>query len=480
MDPHNTGEFCSKEAMEYWQKVDFYIGGSEHAVGHLLYSRFWNQFLHDLGLVPHREFAQKLVNQGMIQGRSNFVYRAKERFFEEYLMIKVLKPFFEEEGPIEITGADFEEEIKYDFAFETNNLVIEVTSIKQLDKIERIRKSALEDGKRLMVLYTEELTDHINEPAVIADCIRAALASREDFIVTSKQPSGEQLFVSHSLLYKYSPETVTKIHVDVNIVDNDVLDLEKARKTALFANANFKLDAEGKYTCSWEVEKMSKSKFNVVNPDDIVAEHGADCFRMFEMFLGPITDAKPWNTKGITGVSGFLRKFWSMFFEGENFRVTEEAPTRDELRALHTCIKKVTDDIERMSMNTCVSHFMIATNDLRSLKCNKRAVLEPLVILLAPFGPHVAEELWHLLGHQTTVCDAAWPVLNEEYLKTDTVNYPIQINGKLRANLELPSDISAQDAEKAALSLEIVQKWLEGNTPKKVVFVPGRMINVVV
>jgi leucyl-tRNA synthetase len=173
MDPHNDQAFCSKEAMEYWQRVDFYIGGSEHAVGHLLYSRFWNHFLYDLGLVPHREFAQKLVNQGMIQGRSNFVYRAKERFFEEYLMIKVLKPFFEEEGPIEITGADFEEEIKYDFAFETNNLVIEVTSIKQLDKIERIRKSALEDGKRLMVLYTEELTDHINEPAVIADCIRA-------------------------------------------------------------------------------------------------------------------------------------------------------------------------------------------------------------------------------------------------------------------------------------------------------------------
>lgn len=480
MDPHNAGEFCSKEAMQYWQKVDFYIGGSEHAVGHLLYSRFWNQFLFDLGLVPHREFAQKLVNQGMIQGRSNFVYRAKERFFEEYLMIKVLKPFFEEEGPIEITGADFEEEIKYDFAFETNNLVIEVTSTKQLDKIERIRKSALEDGKRLMVLYTEELTDHINEPAVIAESIRAALSSREDFIVTSKQPSGEQLFVSHSLLYKYSPETVTKIHVDVNIVNNDVLDLDKARKTALFANANFKLDSEGKYTCSWEVEKMSKSKFNVVNPDDIVAEHGADCFRMFEMFLGPITDAKPWNTKGISGVSGFLRKFWSMFFEGENFRVEEGTPTRDELRALHTCIKKVTDDIERMSMNTCVSHFMIATNDLRGHKCNKREILEPLVILMAPFGPHIAEELWHLLGHQTTVCDATWPTLNEEYLKTDTVNYPIQINGKLRANLELPADITAQDAEKATLDLEIVQKWLEGNTPKKVVFVPGRMINVVV
>lgn len=480
MDPHNNQEFCSKEAMNYWQKVDFYIGGSEHAVGHLLYSRFWNHFLYDLGLVPNREFAQKLVNQGMIQGRSNFVYRAKERFFEEYLMIKVLRPCLEDFGPIMIAGADYEEEIKYDFAFETNNLVIEVTSIKQVDKIERIRQSALADNKRLLVLYTEELTDHINNPTFIAEKIRRALASKEEFITSSEKHTGEQLFVSHSLLYKYSPETVTKLHVDVNIVDNDILDLEKARKTAQFANANFKLDADGKYTCSWEVEKMSKSKFNVVNPDDIVAEHGADCFRMFEMFLGPITDAKPWNTKGITGVSGFLRKFWSMFYDGETFRVSEEAPNRDELRVLHTCIKKVTDDIERMSMNTCISHFMIATNDLRSMKCSKRAVLEPLVILIAPFGPHFAEELWHQLGHTTTVCDAVWPSHNEDCLKTDTKEFPVQINGKLRATIELPSDVLAADAEAAALGLDQIQKWLEGQVPKKVVFVPGRMINIVV
>ncbi|MFN0034057.1 MAG: leucine--tRNA ligase [Saprospiraceae bacterium] len=480
MDPLNDREFCSKAAMDYWQKVDFYIGGSEHAVGHLLYSRFWNQFLHDLGLVPHREFAQKLVNQGMIQGRSNFVYRAKERFFEEYLMLKVLRPFFSEEGPMAISEPNFEEQIKYDFAFETNNLVIEVTSTKQLDKIERIRRTALADGKRLMVLYTEELTDHINEPEAIAEKVRRALASRENFIATSEQHSGEQLFVSHSLLHKYSPDVVTKLHVDVNMVDNDMLDLEKARRTPQFANANFKLDATGKYACSWEVEKMSKSKFNVVNPDDIIAEHGVDCFRMFEMFLGPITDAKPWNTKGITGVSGFLRKFWGLFFEGETFRVTDDAPDRDELRILHTCIKKVTDDIERMSMNTCVSHFMIATNDLRSLKCAKRAVLEPLVTMLSPFGPHFAEELWHRLGHNTTVCDAVWPVHDDEHLKTDSVNYPIQINGKLRATIELPAAITAVEAEKATLELEQVQRWLEGNTPKKVVFVPGRMINVVV
>ena len=226
---------------------------------------------------------------------------------------------------------------------------------------------------------------------------------------------------------------------------------------------------------------MSKSKFNVVNPDDMVTEYGADCFRMFEMFLGPITDAKPWNTQGISGVSGFLRKFWGLFFNAAGqFIVSDEAPNKDELKILHTCIKKVTDDVERISMNTCVSHFMIATNDLRRMNSAKRAVLEPIVVMLAPFGPHIAEELWRLLGHSSTVCDASWPVLNEEYLKTDTYVFPIQINGKLRATIELPTDVNAADAEAAALALEQVQKWLEGKAPKKVVFVPGRMINIVV
>ena len=481
MDPHNDGEFCSRPAINYWQQVDFYLGGAEHAVGHLLYSRFWNHFLYDLGLVPHREFARKLVNQGMIQGRSNFVYRAKEQFFEEYLMIKVLKPFFADMGPMVIAEPDYEEEFQYDFAFEANDLVIEVTSWRQEEKIARVYKSALADGKRLMVLFTEELIDHINEPDVTAGKIRAALQSREKYIASTEKPVCEQLFVSENLLYKYHPDAFTKLHVDVNLVDADILNLEKARTQPMFEKANFKLDPKGHYTCSYEVEKMSKSKYNVVNPDDIVAEHGADCFRMFEMFLGPITDAKPWNTQGISGVSGFLKKFWGLFFNGSGaFSVSDEDLTKEELRVLHTCIKKVTDDIERMSMNTCVSHFMIATNELRRLNTSKRAALEPLVIMLAPFGPHTAEELWHQLGHDTTVCDAAWPVYNEEYLKTDTVNYPIQINGKLRATIELPSDVTAHDAEQAALALEMVQKWMEGKPARKVVFVPGRMINVVV
>jgi leucyl-tRNA synthetase len=481
MDPNNAGAFCSTEAMAYWQDVDFYIGGSEHAVGHLLYSRFWNHFLYDIGKVPQREFAKKLVNQGMIGGRSNFVFRAKEQFFEEYLLKKVLVPFFAELNPTIVTGAHFEEDYTYDFVFEAQNLAIEVTSIKQTDKINRIRQNTLAEGKRLLVLYTEELSDHINEPEVCAEKIRRALASTEEYIVTPDKPKSEQLYVSHSLVSKYSPNVFTALHVDVNIVEADVLNLEKARGTNQFKKSNFKLDADGKFTCSYELEKMSKTKYNVVNPDVMVAEYGADCFRMFEMFLGPITDAKPWNTQGISGVSGFLKKCWGLFFDKSGqFSVSAAEPTRDELRVLHNCIKKVTDDIERMSMNTCVSHFMIATNDLRKLDCSKRAILEPIVTMLTPFGPHIAEELWRLLGHSSTVCDATWPTLIEEHLKSDTKEFPIQINGKLRATIELASDVPAAEAEAAALALEVVQRWLEGQTPKKVVFVPGRMINIVV
>jgi leucyl-tRNA synthetase len=480
MDPNNDGAFCSKEALDYWQDVDFYMGGSEHAVGHLLYSRFWNQFLYDIGKVPHREFAKKLVNQGMIGGRSNFVFRAKEQFFEEYLLKKVLVPFFQELGPNVVSGASFEEDFTYDFTFEHANLAIEVTSIKQQDKINRIRQNALAAGKRLLVLFTEELTDHINEPEVAAEKIRRALADTAAYTANEQEPVCSQLYVSHNLTQKYSADAFTPLHVDVNIVEADVLNLEKARTVNQFEQANFKLDANGKFTCSHELEKMSKSKYNVVNPDIMVAEHGADCFRMFEMFLGPITDAKPWNTQGISGVGGFLKKFWGLFFDKTGqFSVTNEEANRDEYRILHTCIKKVTDDIERMSMNTCVSHFMIATNDLRKLNCNKRAVLEPLLVMLTPFGPHIAEELWRMLGYHNTICDATWPSLVEEYLKSDTKEYPIQINGKLRATISLPTDTSAADAEAAAMALEQVQKWLEGSTPKKVVFVPGRMINIV-
>ena len=481
MDPQNGEAFCSPEAINYWQDVDLYIGGSEHAVGHLLYSRFWNHFLFDTGLAPKKEFAKKLINQGMIQGRSSFVYRAKERFFEEYLMLKVLKPFFNEQGPFEVHAPDFEEAWQYDFAFGASDLVIEVTSYKLIDKIEQIRAAAESDQKRLLVLSIEELADNINRPDRIAEKISDALKSKEKFIMSRETPKSEQLFVSFNLVHKYNPENLTRLHVDISYVNNDFLDTEKVRQVSMFKNAAFKLDADGKFLTCPEVEKMSKSKYNVVNPDDMVAQYGADCFRMYEMFLGPIEVSKPWNTNGITGVSGFLRKFWSLFFDNAGqWKVVDDAPSADELRVLHTCIKKVTEDIERFSMNTCVSHFMIATNELRDLKCSKRAVLEAMLALMAPFAPHVSEELWHLLGHTSSVCDAQWPVLNETYLKTDSINYPIQINGKLRAHVDLPSGCTDEEAIAAALAVEQVKKWLDGQTPKKVIHVKGRMINIVV
>ncbi len=481
MDPHNEVEFCGKAALDYWQGVDVYCGGAEHAVGHLLYSRFWNHFLYDLGLAPRREYAKKLINQGMIQGRSNFVFRAKERFFEQYLWIKILQPFFSQEGPIQLANASHEETFTYDFAFETHDLAIEVTSYKQLDKIERVRQTAEADGKRLLLLFNEELADHINDHAFTAAKIRQALDSREAFIMNQDEPASEILYVSYDLTHKYDPDSFSKLHVDVNIVDGDVLDLAQAAGKPMFHKAAYKIDpAENKFYCSWEVEKMSKSKFNVVNPDDMVDKYGADCFRMYEMFLGPIEVGKPWDTKGITGVYNFLRRFWGLFLDEQGqFAVRDEAPGQDELRILHQTIKKVTDDIERYSMNTCVSHFMIMTNELRSLKCNKRAILEPAVVLMAPFAPHVAEELWRRLGHESSVCSAAWPELNPEYLKSDTVTLAVQINGKLRGTLEVAVGLPNPEVEALVLAQEFVQRNVQGLTIRKMVVVPNKIVNIV-
>ncbi len=371
MDPQNNGAFASKEAIDYWQRVDFYLGGSEHATGHLLYSRFWNKFLKDLGLVPHEEFAAKLLNQGMIQGRSNFVYRLKS------------------------------------------------------------------------------------------------------------SESGHPVFVSHGLKDQYE---TTKLHVDVNIVDNDILDVAAFKNWREdFINAEFILE-DGKYVCGWEVEKMSKSKFNVVNPDNIVEKYGADTLRMYEMFLGPLTDAKPWNMNGISGTFNFLRKFWRLFFEDQSGKQkwTDAEPTAEELKVLHRTIKRVEEDIERLSFNTVVSTFMIAVNDLNDLKCHKKAILQDMLILLAPYAPHITEELWVALGNEAgTISAASFPVFNPKYLEESAFEYPIQINGKVRANIPFPVDMSKEDIEQGVLANETVQKWLEGKAPKKVVVVPKRIVNVV-
>jgi leucyl-tRNA synthetase len=365
MDARNDKEYFSKEAVNYWQNVDLYVGGAEHATGHLIYARFWNKFLFDIGMCPKQEPFQKLINQGMIQGRSNFVYRI----------------------------------------------------------------------------------------------------------------NGTNTFVSNHLIDQYE---VTKLHVDINIVDNDVLDIEAFKQWRTeFATAEFVLE-DGKYICGWEVEKMSKSMYNVQNPDDLVIKYGADTLRMYEMFLGPIEQSKPWDTKGIEGVYRFIRKFWRLFYNENGFIVNNDEATKEELKILHKTIKKIKEDNERFSFNTAVSAFMICVNELTDSKCHKKSILEPLVALLSSYAPHICEELWHQLGNSESVTKAKFPDYNKAYLVESEFNYPVSFNGKMRFVLPLPIDMSNADVEKAALAAPEAEKWLEGKTPKKVIVVPKKIINIVI
>ncbi|SMO33842.1 leucine--tRNA ligase [Solitalea koreensis] len=367
MDARNDNEFASREAIDYWNDVDLYIGGSEHATGHLLYSRFWNKFLKDMGYVNEEEPFKKLINQGHIQGRSNFVYRV----------------------------------------------------------------------------------------------------------------IGTNQFVSYGLKSQYG---IQVLHVDVNIVQNDILDIDKFRKfLPEYADAEFILE-DGKYHCGHEVEKMSKSKYNVVNPDDIIEQYGADTLRMYEMFLGPLEQSKPWNTNGISGVSNFLRKFWNLFFDEKgNFNVSDVTPEKAELKSLHKIIQKVQEDVERFSFNTSVSSFMICVNELTALKCNKRAILQDLVITLSPYAPHITEELWSLLGNEKgSLLKASYPVFKPEYLVEDSFEYPVSINGKVRMKLNLSLTLEPAEVEKVVLESADVQKHLDGKSPKKVIVVKGRIVNVVI
>ena len=364
MDPHNDEALVGREADEYWRSVDLYVGGIEHATGHLMYSRFWNMFLYDLGYVCEPEPFRKLVNQGMIQGRSNFVYRVV----------------------------------------------------------------------------------------------------------------GTNKFVSFGLKEQYETQ---EIHVGVNIVKNDILDQEAFRRWMPdFRDAEFILE-DGRYVCGWAVEKMSKSMYNVVNPDYIVENYGADTLRMYEMFLGPLEQSKPWDTNGIDGVHKFLRRFWRLFFDRDGkLAVTGDAATEKELRTLHKTIRKVTDDIENFSFNTSVAAFMICLNELGD--CSKREVLEPLTVLIAPFAPHIAEELWSRLGNAGSVCDAAYPVCDEKYLKQNAFEYPVSINGKLRFKKEYAASMTPAEIQADVVAAPEAQKWIEGRTPKKVIVVPGKIINIVI
>lgn len=366
-DPQNSDALVSAEANGYWRNVDLYLGGSEHATGHLIYCRFWTKFLFDYGYIKDDEPFAKLINQGMIQGRSNFVYRIKN----------------------------------------TNT------------------------------------------------------------------------FVSYSKKESYD---TTEIHVDVNLVENDILDTDRFRRwQPEFADAEFVVDADGKYRCGWAVEKMSKSMYNVVNPDDIVECYGADTLRLYEMFLGPVEQSKPWDTKGIDGVHRFLKRLWALVYDAQgNLLLDDRQPTEEELKTLHKTIKKITYDIENFSFNTSVSAFMICVNELSTAKCSKRAIIEPLAVILAPFAPHIAEEIYSLCGNSTTVCDAAFPECDERHLVEATVKYPVSFNGKVRFTLELPADTSVDEVEKSALAHDETQKWLQGKAVRKVIVVPRKIVNIVV
>ena len=366
-DPKNSDALVSAEANGYWRNVDLYLGGSEHATGHLIYCRFWTKFLFDYGYIKDDEPFAKLINQGMIQGRSNFVYRIKN----------------------------------------TNT------------------------------------------------------------------------FVSYSKKESYD---TTEIHVDVNLVENDILDTDRFRRwQPEFADAEFVVDADGKYRCGWAVEKMSKSMYNVVNPDDIVERYGADTLRLYEMFLGPVEQSKPWDTKGIDGVHRFLKRLWALVCDAQgNLLLDDRQPTEEELKTLHKTIKKIAYDIENFSFNTSVSAFMICVNELSTAKCSKRAIIEPLAVILAPFAPHIAEEIYSLCGNSTTVCDAAFPECDERHLVEATVKYPVSFNGKVRFTLDLPADTSVEEVEKSALAHDETQKWLQGKAVRKVIVVPRKIVNIVV
>ncbi len=421
MDAHNTKEFVNPKAQAYWQNVDLYIGGSEHATGHLLYSRFWTKFLHDMGYVTVDEPFKKLVNQGMIQGRSNFVYAARTTFTNVH--------------------PDFEH-IELPEIFISKNIRDQI-----LD-----HKTHVEMREYVTSIIDYEL-EQLNE-----------------------QHPGLNLSIENLDL-----KVISALHVDVSLVKNDILDVEAFRKwrpglkTAIIIP-----ERSGEYICGFEVEKMSKSKYNVVNPDDMIARYGADTLRLYEMFLGPLEQFKPWNTNGIDGVFKFLKKYWNLSHPGGTFQVSDASPSPEALKVLHKTIKKVQEDIEQLSLNTSVSAFMICVNELTALKCNSRQVIEDLTLILSPFAPHITEEIWQKLGHTTSINLAEFPAYNPNYIKEDSFDYPVMINGKMRTKITFAADTPKEAIETQVLANETVQKWLDGKAPKKVIVVPKKIVNVVV
>jgi leucyl-tRNA synthetase len=440
MDPHNEEVFVKKEISDYWGQVDLYIGGSEHATGHLLYSRFWNMFLKDKGYINQDEPFQKLINQGMILGMSAFVYR-------NFLSI-------------EISDSDkFDStEFKQYYQEVINGTPIFISK-KHIDKFKIEENYNLETDL--------EIVNQVNN-------IKSVITDKFRF----KYPNIQEIKVDFEALKWF----LTPVHIDISLLKgtSDELDTEafKAWRPD-YADAEFILE-DGKYITGREVEKMSKSKYNVVNPDDICEEYGADGLRLYEMFLGPLEQSKPWNTQGLSGVYGFLKKFWNLYFNGEVFEVSEEVPTKAEYKILHTLIKKVVYDIENFSFNTSVSSFMIAVNELQKIKCNKRNILEPLAVIISPYAPHICEELWSLLGHNESIEFEKFPELDESYLIEDEIQYPVSFNGKVKFKISLAATLSPKEVEDIIMIDERAVQVLEGKAPKKVIVVPGKIVNIVI
>ena len=483
-DPHNDKEYFSREANDYWQNVDLYIGGAEHATGHLIYSRFWCKFLFDLGLSCKEEPFQRMINQGMIQGRSSFAYRVNIEKLCEHAVWFHLK---DKKYGVEFVRDFKDGRRRFDFFCPEKGILIEINRVGNLEKVvEPWKEYAKEKGyKLLLVPIADVVRDFVKGTNRVEQKIKDLIAGKDVPAYEEVQPLPSiPLFVSKNV-----PDREIfsdPIHVDINLVHNDILDTiafsewRDDLKNALFL---FEKDKDGNniYVCGSEIEKMSKSKYNVQNPDDLVEKYGADTLRLYEMFLGPLEQSKPWDVQGIEGTYRFVRKFWRLFHnENNEFCVSDEPATAPELKTLHTLIKKEEDGIESISFNTVVSAFMICVNELSDHKCNKREILEPLTVMISPYAPHIAEELWHLLGHDSSVVNASFPVYDESKTVENSFNYPISFNGKMRFNLELPVTMSAEEVQAAVLAAPEAQKWLEGKTPKKVIFVPKKIVNVVI